>query len=90
MYWMWRKGWDYEQLKKFGSHAGQHRGSCPPPKETCVLPAGPGPKGLTTISTEPDSFDGTAIQPPSGDNLGSSPSGAGPIKKGFPSMSDCP
>ena len=23
MYWMWRKGWNYEQLKKFGSHAGQ-------------------------------------------------------------------
>ena len=23
MYWMMRKGWDYEQLKKFGSHAGQ-------------------------------------------------------------------
>jgi hypothetical protein len=23
MYWMWRKEWDYEQLKKFGSHAGQ-------------------------------------------------------------------
>src|SRR6266478_2413972 len=23
MYWMLRKGWDYEQLKKFGSHAGQ-------------------------------------------------------------------
>src|SRR5712691_5266267 len=23
MYWMWRKGWDYEQMKKFGSHAGQ-------------------------------------------------------------------
>jgi transposase len=23
MYWMWRKGWDYEQLQKFGSHAGQ-------------------------------------------------------------------
>jgi transposase len=23
MYWMWRKGWDYEQLKKFGSHVGQ-------------------------------------------------------------------
>ena len=23
MYWMWRQGWDYEQLKKFGSHAGQ-------------------------------------------------------------------
>jgi len=22
MYWMWRKGWDYEQLTKFGSHAG--------------------------------------------------------------------
>jgi hypothetical protein len=21
--WMMRKGWDYEQLKKFGSHAGQ-------------------------------------------------------------------
>ena len=21
--WMWRKGWDYEQVKKFGSHAGQ-------------------------------------------------------------------
>jgi transposase len=23
MYRMMRKGWDYEQLKKFGSHAGQ-------------------------------------------------------------------
>jgi transposase len=23
MYWMWRKGWNYEQLRKFGSHAGQ-------------------------------------------------------------------
>src|SRR6202040_3413459 len=23
LYWMWRKGWDYEQLKRFGSHAGQ-------------------------------------------------------------------
>jgi transposase len=23
LYWMWRKGWDYEQLTKFGSHAGQ-------------------------------------------------------------------
>src|SRR5882724_8629484 len=23
LYWMWRKGWDYEQLKEFGSHAGQ-------------------------------------------------------------------
>jgi transposase len=23
LYWMWRKGWDYEQLRKFGSHAGQ-------------------------------------------------------------------
>jgi len=22
LYWMWRKGWDYEQVKKFGSHAG--------------------------------------------------------------------
>jgi transposase len=22
LYWMWRKGWDYEQMKKFGSHAG--------------------------------------------------------------------
>jgi len=22
-YWMWRKGWDYEQLQKFGSHAGE-------------------------------------------------------------------
>jgi transposase len=22
-YWMWRKRWDYEQLKKFGSHAGE-------------------------------------------------------------------
>jgi hypothetical protein len=26
LYWMWRKGWDYEQLKKFGSHAGQPAG----------------------------------------------------------------
>ena len=23
LYWMWRKGWDYGQLRKFGSHAGQ-------------------------------------------------------------------
>ena len=23
LYWMWRKGSDYEQLRKFGSHAGQ-------------------------------------------------------------------
>jgi len=23
LYWMWRKGWDYEQWKKFGSHVGQ-------------------------------------------------------------------
>ena len=23
LYWMWRKGWNYEQWKKFGSHAGQ-------------------------------------------------------------------
>ena len=23
MFWMWHKGWDYEQVKKFGSHAGQ-------------------------------------------------------------------
>src|ERR1700745_4339753 len=23
MFWMWRKGWDYETVRKFGSHAGQ-------------------------------------------------------------------
>jgi transposase len=23
LYWMWRKGWNYEQMKKFGSHAGE-------------------------------------------------------------------
>jgi transposase len=23
LFWMWRKGWDYEQVVKFGSHAGQ-------------------------------------------------------------------
>jgi transposase len=23
LYWMWRRGWDYQQLEKFGSHAGQ-------------------------------------------------------------------
>jgi len=23
LYWMWRKGWNYEQWEKFGSHAGQ-------------------------------------------------------------------
>ena len=23
LYWMWRKGWDYQQLNKFGPHAGQ-------------------------------------------------------------------
>jgi transposase len=23
LYWMWRREWDYERVKKFGSHAGQ-------------------------------------------------------------------
>jgi transposase len=23
LYWMWRRGWNYEQLENFGSHAGQ-------------------------------------------------------------------
>jgi transposase len=23
LYWMWRKGWDYRQLTKFSSHAGE-------------------------------------------------------------------
>src|ERR1700693_4636501 len=23
LYWMWRKGWNYEQMKKIGSHAGE-------------------------------------------------------------------
>jgi len=23
LYWMWRQQWNYEQLNKFGSHAGQ-------------------------------------------------------------------
>jgi len=23
LYWMMRRGWDYEQVNKFGSHAGQ-------------------------------------------------------------------
>ena len=23
LYWMWRKGWDYQQVLKFGSHAGE-------------------------------------------------------------------
>jgi transposase len=23
LYWMWRRGWDYQQLEQFGSHAGQ-------------------------------------------------------------------
>ena len=23
LYWMWRKGWNYEQMTKFGSHAGE-------------------------------------------------------------------
>jgi transposase len=23
LYWMWRKGWDYQQVLRFGSHAGQ-------------------------------------------------------------------
>jgi hypothetical protein len=22
LFWMWRKGWDYQQLKKFGSYVG--------------------------------------------------------------------
>ena len=25
LYWMWRKGWDYAQVKELGSHAGQLR-----------------------------------------------------------------
>ena len=23
LYWMWRKEWDYEEVRRFGSHAGQ-------------------------------------------------------------------
>jgi len=23
LYWMWRKQWDYEQMRKFGSHVGE-------------------------------------------------------------------
>lgn len=23
MYWMWRRGWEYQQLVKFGLHAGE-------------------------------------------------------------------
>jgi transposase len=23
LYWMWRKGWDYQQVLQFGSHAGE-------------------------------------------------------------------
>jgi transposase len=23
LYWMWRKGWEYSEWVKFGSHAGQ-------------------------------------------------------------------
>ena len=23
LYWMWRRGWNYEQVESFGSHAGQ-------------------------------------------------------------------
>jgi transposase len=23
LYWMWRRGWKYEELESFGSHAGQ-------------------------------------------------------------------
>src|SRR5439155_1642317 len=23
LYWMWRKEWDYEQMRKFGSHVGE-------------------------------------------------------------------
>jgi transposase len=31
LYWMWRKGWNYEQLQKFGPHAGKpgHRHGVP-------------------------------------------------------------
>ena len=25
LYWMWRKGWEYEQVKQFGSNVGQPR-----------------------------------------------------------------
>ena len=25
LYWMWRQGWEYQQLLKFGPHAGQPR-----------------------------------------------------------------
>jgi hypothetical protein len=28
LYWMWRKGWDYEQLKKFGSQGRKPGVSC--------------------------------------------------------------
>jgi hypothetical protein len=28
LYWVWGKQWDYEQLKKFGPHAGPARNRC--------------------------------------------------------------
>ena len=24
LYWMWRRGWDYEKMQQLGSHAGEH------------------------------------------------------------------
>ena len=41
LYWMWRQGWDYEQLKKFGSHAGQpgYRHGVPLNTESLIGPS---------------------------------------------------
>ena len=38
LYWMWCQGWDYEQLNRFGSHAGEpgHRDGVPSNTEKLI------------------------------------------------------
>ena len=43
LYWMWRRGWNYEQLESFGSHAGQPGNPHGVQSITAVMIARPAP-----------------------------------------------
>jgi hypothetical protein len=47
LYWMWRQGLDYEELDKFGSHAGQpvHRDGVQQSTEYLIGHAAPFDRG---------------------------------------------
>jgi hypothetical protein len=43
MYWMWRKGWDYDQVRQFGSHAGKPENRVGVQSNTEIMKGPPAP-----------------------------------------------